>query len=334
MNIVVLAGLSLSLAAAGIFAAFAVGFASAAGARTDSVAPIAALYSSLVAAVAFLVTAQNFELIEPGQLADAIEFYLTLASGPLFFLLIIRLVGASPSIALAVLPAGMIALGHAVLGASFDIRAAVLVQIAYTFITAVTARGVAGPINWRSAPASIRIAAALLGTMGLVHLGQVIRMALAGFDSVRLLMPLVFALAAIGLLSVVIRRGRVLPSPAKSQVPPVLSLDELSAALENDPGIRQPAYRLDDLAAAARARPEDVSRLINAETGRGFIAFVNRERIRLACDLLACPDERDVSIDAVAMAVGFKSRSAFYRAFAAETGKSPGAYRKTRQFLS
>lgn len=77
--------------------------------------------------------------------------------------------------------------------------------------------------------------------------------------------------------------------------------------------------------------PRKLSRVINSETGKSFNHFINSLRIAKAKALLESREERQVSIEAIALICGFKSRSAFYAAFQRETGISPGNYRSRVQ---
>jgi|GEM_PF-2828790 len=77
--------------------------------------------------------------------------------------------------------------------------------------------------------------------------------------------------------------------------------------------------------------PRQLSGLINSETGKSFNQFINAFRIAKARELLDDTTERQVSIEAISLLCGFKSRSAFYVAFRRETGMSPGNYRNSKQ---
>jgi AraC-like DNA-binding protein len=92
-------------------------------------------------------------------------------------------------------------------------------------------------------------------------------------------------------------------------------------------------YREPDLSIAEVARrlgvPDHRLRaLINQTLGhRNFAAFVNGFRLAEAKLALADPGQSEVSIATVALDAGFGSLNAFNRAFKAETGQTPSAYR-------
>ncbi|MBT8146367.1 MAG: helix-turn-helix transcriptional regulator [Gammaproteobacteria bacterium] len=116
------------------------------------------------------------------------------------------------------------------------------------------------------------------------------------------------------------------PSTANSDV-----MDRLLESLT-----AQELYTDIDLNVASMAKaldyaPRQLSSLINAETGKNFTQFINEFRIAKAKELLDDVTERQVSIEAIALLCGFKSRSTFYAAFRRETGMSPGNYRNFKQ---
>ena len=86
-----------------------------------------------------------------------------------------------------------------------------------------------------------------------------------------------------------------------------------------------PAFSLADLAATVGAKPHHVSQVINKRFQKNFFGLVNGIRVAESLALLQDPARKDSVLD-VAMKMGFNSKSAFYRAFKAETGKNPGEY--------
>ena len=81
---------------------------------------------------------------------------------------------------------------------------------------------------------------------------------------------------------------------------------------------------LAELSAEARLSPYHFSRLFRQSTGLPPHRFVVRRRIDRACALLL---ERQLSVDAVARAVGFRTRSHFSMMFHRLTGRPPTVYR-------
>ena len=92
-------------------------------------------------------------------------------------------------------------------------------------------------------------------------------------------------------------------------------------------------YRLEGLSIAALALrvgvPEyRLRRLINGQLGhRNFAAFLNQWRLADVKLALADPAQREVPISIIALDAGFQSFGPFNRAFKADTGLTPTAFR-------
>ena len=71
-----------------------------------------------------------------------------------------------------------------------------------------------------------------------------------------------------------------------------------------------------------------LSQLINQETGKSVIQFVNAYRVELAKKLLRNQVFDKYSVEAIGLESGFKSKSTFYETFKMHTQMSPGAFRK------
>jgi transcriptional regulator GlxA family with amidase domain len=83
--------------------------------------------------------------------------------------------------------------------------------------------------------------------------------------------------------------------------------------------------RLADLAAAARLSPAHFSEVFTRLIGMPPMRFLRRHRVRRAQSLLRLTDRR---VSDIAAAVGYPDPYHFSRAFRAETGTSPSAYRR------
>ena len=68
-------------------------------------------------------------------------------------------------------------------------------------------------------------------------------------------------------------------------------------------------------------------RHFQAATGMTFGRFLARARLMTAADQLV---GTDLSVAAIAAAVGFRSESAFTRAFRAEIGETPARFRRSQ----
>jgi len=117
----------------------------------------------------------------------------------------------------------------------------------------------------------------------------------------------------------------------KASLPPD-RIPELLSSLEQtmvrdrlylDPGL--------DLAGLARRldiSPHQLSQLLNKGLGVTFTDYVNRRRVADACRILEDPAQRDLTVLAVAMEVGFRSKNTFTSAFKKHAGTTPSEYRQ------
>ncbi|PKL37589.1 MAG: hypothetical protein CVV44_14675 [Spirochaetae bacterium HGW-Spirochaetae-1] len=80
------------------------------------------------------------------------------------------------------------------------------------------------------------------------------------------------------------------------------------------------------LASLLDLSPHQLSEFLNRELGESFSTYLNRHRIEEAKRMLRQDPAR--SILSIAMAVGFNSKSVFYRAFTRHTNMSPQKFRK------
>lgn len=71
-----------------------------------------------------------------------------------------------------------------------------------------------------------------------------------------------------------------------------------------------------------------LSKFINKEYHKNFNTFINEFRIEEAQKLLISPEYDNLTLDAIAELVGFKSRSSFYAIFKKITGVTPAFYKK------
>ena len=177
----------------------------------------------------------------------------------------------------------------------------------YVFVVAVVQFG---EIVWRPADALSPVAAGALFLFGLASIGVLLR---ADTD---LFVPRPAA-----------------PPPASTVAPALGGVDARLAARLQALMAEDRAYREENLTVAALAGkvgvPEHrLRRLINEQLGfRNFSAFLNEWRLGDAKQALADPTQREVSISTIALDAGFQSLGPFNRAFKADTGLTPTAFR-------
>lgn len=101
--------------------------------------------------------------------------------------------------------------------------------------------------------------------------------------------------------------------------------ERIRGAMSEDRLHLDPNLSLGKLSRRVGAAPNLVSQTLNETLERTFFDYVNDRRIETAMDWLK---ETDMSVLDVAIAAGFNSRSTFYKAFLARTGRTPQDYRK------
>jgi len=93
-------------------------------------------------------------------------------------------------------------------------------------------------------------------------------------------------------------------------------------------GISKPEMTVASIAARLGCSPDHLTRRFSAERGMTLNVWIARERIQLACDLLAHPWH---NIKEIGWTCGFASASYFIRVFRAHTGLTPRAWRQRKK---
>jgi len=104
--------------------------------------------------------------------------------------------------------------------------------------------------------------------------------------------------------------------------------DRLETAMRKETLYLDPNLSLQKLSQHVGGLPNQVSQTLNQEIGASFFDYVSRWRIEASKPRIMAGD---ASVLAVALDVGFNSRSAFYKAFKRETGMTPKSYRASHQ---
>ena len=154
------------------------------------------LLAAAGATACFLISLENFGLLPKTASLVQTEIVLTLAAGPLLFLVLSALAGTDGGLrrfaVLVALTLAGVTLTEIMTG-SADIRHAVLVQMGWTLFAAWHVRhAVRG--QGRS-PLFTRMLRALLLAMVIIHLAQILRMSFPDVAMMRAALPLGFALA-------------------------------------------------------------------------------------------------------------------------------------------
>jgi len=106
-------------------------------------------------------------------------------------------------------------------------------------------------------------------------------------------------------------------------------LQKITAIMEDVSIICDTNFSINMLATMTGSNYTYVSQVINNGLRKNFRSFLNSYRIHEAQRLFSEPDAAKYTIEAVALRVGFKSRSAFRDAFREITGVSPNFYLKS-----
>lgn len=101
--------------------------------------------------------------------------------------------------------------------------------------------------------------------------------------------------------------------------------DNIINILSNNRMIFEPEFSIDRLAELCNSKTKYVSQVIN-EHGDNFSTLLNRYRIKEACNLMT--PETNLTIEAIANDVGFRSVNAFRTSFKHITGLLPSVYLK------
>ena len=121
------------------------------------------------------------------------------------------------------------------------------------------------------------------------------------------------------------------PAPSPMELGPAdrLVLARLQKAMDETEVWRGEDLSIGTLAALVGAPEHRLRRLINGVLGhRNFADYVNRRRIEAARQALADPEQALKPVSAIAYELGFASLGPFNRAFRAETGATPTAWRQ------
>ena len=102
----------------------------------------------------------------------------------------------------------------------------------------------------------------------------------------------------------------------------------VKAFMETSPEIYGYDFSLEKLAQQLGTHPRTASRAINDVFGVNFSTLLSQYRVKEACRRLSSDDYSNVTIQAIATDVGFKSRTNFAAVFKKLTGLSPNEYQK------
>ncbi|GAA6152476.1 helix-turn-helix domain-containing protein [Pseudoteredinibacter isoporae] len=108
-------------------------------------------------------------------------------------------------------------------------------------------------------------------------------------------------------------------------------LETISDLMENEKIYREMGLTIGQLAEKVDIQEYRLRRIINAGLGhRNFNDFLNRYRVREACERLSDPAEQETAVLNIALDAGFRSLSSFNKAFKDSQNLTPTAFRKSQ----
>ena len=105
----------------------------------------------------------------------------------------------------------------------------------------------------------------------------------------------------------------------------IVLINRLSELMRSEASYLDQNIKLTNLAVSINATPHEVSHVINDRLGISFNHYINEFRIKKACSLLEQSDH--LTIEGIGQEAGFKSRSAFYKAFKYFMNQTPSQYK-------
>ncbi|MDO7874778.1 helix-turn-helix domain-containing protein [Hymenobacter sp. ASUV-10] len=118
------------------------------------------------------------------------------------------------------------------------------------------------------------------------------------------------------------------PSPPRLPLAPDLSALQATVAgyMRQHRPYLSPSLTINELATGLKLPPHVLSKVINEGFEKNFFDFINAYRIEEFKAMMATPRAQQYTLLALAMEVGFNSKTAFNRAFKKQTDQTPSEY--------
>jgi AraC-like DNA-binding protein len=101
---------------------------------------------------------------------------------------------------------------------------------------------------------------------------------------------------------------------------------QLASLMREEKLYRQPELSLNDLAARLNTQPNHLSQVINEREVKNFFDYINTLRVEEFRRIARNPENRKLTLFALAQECGFNSKSSFNRYFKKVTGQSPSEF--------
>ncbi|WP_106791211.1 AraC family transcriptional regulator [Aquimarina sp. Aq78] len=106
-------------------------------------------------------------------------------------------------------------------------------------------------------------------------------------------------------------------------------LKELESFMIQEKGYTKTDLTIIDAAERLGIHPKQLSKIINSKYNQNFNTYINTHRVKKVIEVLESDSLKNLSIEGIAIEVGFQSKSAFYGFFKKYTGTTPLKYKKS-----
>jgi AraC-like DNA-binding protein len=281
-----------------------------------------------------LITVEHATLLPRHLWIYLMEETLTLLSGPLLLHYVMLSVRHQHPHILTYLPPvcyiAAVIVDVAAVRELIQFQFVIFVQVAYTLVSIgyylawLKGLGDQPKLKHRS-----RFVAYVLGCLVVIHLAQIVRFGFSDVASLREIVPVVVTVAFYALMVYALQHSRLL----RQVVAPVVGnssdpeLETLERCMVEESPYLDPNLTLGKLAEQLKITETKLSSLVNRHRGMTFYQYLTHHRVLAAQATLKDPKEKRFTVDGIGVQSGFRSRSAFYKAFKDATGLSPAAYR-------
>lgn len=128
--------------------------------------------------------------------------------------------------------------------------------------------------------------------------------------------------------------GRKYQNSHLSDVMEAKLLSKIDEVMSDETEILSNSFSLDRLASLVASNTSYVSQIINKTYSKSFQNLLGEARVKLACHRLCDKEYDHLTMEAIALDLGFKSRTNFISVFKKATGLTPSEYRKINKQTS
>ena len=117
---------------------------------------------------------------------------------------------------------------------------------------------------------------------------------------------------------------------SEPDVEDVQLIQQVHELIKKDKIFKDLDLSLDSLSKQINVNRNYLSKAINRTTGKNFNTYINEYRIKEAIKIMSDAKSDFISLDAIALEVGFSNRTTFYQAFKKVTGLTPSDFRNNK----